>query len=236
MKRWSWLVAIVALWCLQAGAQNVREYIPERAWTHKETIAQELDRLFPALSPRAYVPALIEHESCITLKHSRCWSSTSRLKTAREEGAGLSQITRAYHADGRLRFDKLSEMRARYKEELREASWDTIYQRADVQIRMMVLMLRDDYGRLYEVKDSWERLAMTDAAYNGGIGGLHKERRACSLRKGCDAQKWFGHVEKVCLKSQKVLYGGRSACAINRAHTLDVMTVRLDKYKAKYGI
>ena len=67
-------------------AQNVKTYIPPHAFEYRPTIAAELDRYFPTLYDYNYVPALIEHESCIALTHSRCWKSTSQLKTAREQG------------------------------------------------------------------------------------------------------------------------------------------------------
>lgn len=232
-----WILAIVMMVCAGiAGAQSVRTYIPPQAFDHKATIAKELDQHFPQLHERNYVPALIEHESCISLKHSRCWKSTSQLKSARELGVGLGQVTKAYNPDGTVRFDSLTEMRRRYKQELIEASWDTIHQRPDIQVRVITLMLRDSWGRLFDVKNLDSRMAFIDAAYNGGLGGLNKERRQCSLTKGCNHMEWFGHVEKVCLKSKKPLYSGRSACDINRHHVKDVLQTRLPKYKRQYGL
>jgi hypothetical protein len=176
------------------------------------------------------VPALIEHESCISLTHSRCWQPTSRLKSAREEGAGLGQLTRAWRTDGTLRFDALAEMRQRHPA-LRELDWATIYQRPDLQIRALVLMSRGNWDALRGVPDYWERLAMADAAYNGGLGGVQNERRACHVRAGCDADRWFGHVEATCLKSRQPLYGGRNACDINRHHVADVLRTRMPRYR-----
>jgi membrane-bound lytic murein transglycosylase MltF len=98
----------------------------------------------------------------------------------------------------------------------------------------VILMTRANWNRLDKlVADNDGKLAMTDAAYNGGIGGVLNERRACGLREGCDPNKWFGHVEKVCLKSTKPLYAGRSACDINRHHVHDVLHTRMPKYKGK---
>lgn len=215
-------------------SQSVSTYIPPQAFSFKDNIKMELDAHFPDIPNYNYLPALVEHESCISLKHSRCWNSKSQFKTSREEGAGLGMVTKAFKADGSLRFDTLAEMRNRYKNELHDASWSTIYQRPDIQIRIIVLMLRDDYKRLYDVKDEWSRLHMVDAAYNGGLGGLNKERRACGLKANCDPQKWFGHVENTCMKSTKILYGNRSACDINRDHVKDVFNNRLPKYKSQY--
>ena len=228
------LVLLVA--CLiPLSSQSQINYIPPQAYDFSSTIGKELDDLFPHIPYREYVPALIEHESCITLKHRRCWSSTSTLSTSRELGVGLGQITKTYNKDGSIRFDKLTELRTQYKRELREASWDTIRYRPDLQIKMIVLMLRQDFGKLYDISDHYQRLAMTDNAYNGGYGGLQKERRQCSLTKGCNPNIWFGHVELTCRKSKKAIYGDRSPCDISRHHTRDVMLTRLPKYqRAQY--
>lgn len=95
--------------------------------------------------------------------------------------------------------------------------------------------MRDNFQALspYAI-NSLEAYAFADAAYNGGIGGLNKERRACVTIAGCDPSRWFGHVEKYCMKSKVALYGKRSACDINRHHVRDVLLVRAPKYKKLY--
>lgn len=214
--------------------QNVKTYIPPRAFEYRSTIAAELDRYFPTLYDYNYVPALIEHESCIGLTHSRCWKSTSQLKTSREQGVGLGQITRAFHPDGSVRFDSLGSMRATYREELKEASWENIQYRPEVQIRIIVLMLRDDYKKLYSLRNEQVRLQMTDSAYNGGLRDVHRARTACGLAKDCDPQRWFEHTERYSPKSTKILYGNRSAKDINLHHVRDVFFTRLPKYQQQY--
>lgn len=221
---------LLALFGSVARAQDVRTYIPPAAEQHRAAFQAEYRAHWPSHPQPSALPALVEHESCLTLRHSRCWNPSSRLKSAREEGAGLGQITRAWRADGSLRFDALAEMRERHPA-LREWSWSNVYSRPDLQLRAVVLKVRGDYQALRAVSDPGERLAMADAAYNGGLGGVHKERRACQLRKGCDPQRWFGHVEATCLKSRQPLYGGRSACDINRHHVRDVLLVRAPKYQ-----
>ena len=79
-----------------------------------------------------------------------------------------------------------------------------------------------------------DALAFADAGYNGGNGGVDKERRACKLTKDCDPSRWFNNVELLCLKSKKALYGNRSACDINRYHVRDVMHVRAEKYRKTF--
>ena len=220
---------LLALFGSAARAQDVRTYIPKAAETYRLTLKAEQAQNWPDHPRAELLPALIEHESCISLKHSRCWNPQSRLKSAREEGAGFGQITRAWSTDGRLRFDALQEMKDRHPA-LREWSWSNVYQRPDLQLRAVVLKSRGDFLTLRAVSDPYQRLAFADAAYNGGMGGVNKERRACGLKPGCDPQRWFGHVEHTCMKSRQPLYGGRSACDINRHHVHDVLNVRSPKY------
>lgn len=220
--------------CSSVEAIDVKTYIPPQAYSYRLTIKEELNTYFRDIPHWNYIPSLIEHESCISLRHSKCWNPRSQLKTSREEGAGLGQLTRAYNSDGTLRFDSLKEMRKKYYAELKELKWETIYSRPDLQIRTMILMVRDNYNMLYAVEDEDSRLQMSDAAYNGGLSGLLKERRACGLASNCDPNIWFNHVEKHCLKSTKPLYGNRSACDINRHHVYDVYIVRMPKYQKNY--
>jgi hypothetical protein len=230
-----WLAALsFALLGQTASAQDVRTFIPPSAEKHMHWVTIQYKEVWERMPEPHYFPALIEHESCISLKHSRCWSPTSRLKTSREEGAGLGQLTRAYNPDGTIRFDALNDMRKIDPRGLNELRWDTVYQRPDLQIRVIILMTRQNWNRLQAlVPENDARLQMADAAYNGGLGGLLNERRACARREACDPNQWFGHVEKVCLKSTKPLYAGRSACDINRHHVHDVIHTRMPKYKGK---
>lgn len=220
---------VLGLFGSVARAQDVRSYVPTAAIQHLPALRHEVRLHWPDHPLPAYFGALIEHESCITLRHSRCWNPRARLKTAREEGAGLGQLTRAWHPDGSLRFDALAEMRGRHPA-LSELGWSTVYLRPDLQMRAMVLKSRDNWRELRMVGQWVERLAFADAAYNGGMAGVQRERRACGLKDGCDPQRWFDHVEAVCLKSRAPLYGGRSACDINRHHVRDVLLIRTPKY------
>ena len=180
-------------------------------------------------TPKAYLlGGLIEQESCISLKHSRCWDPSSKLKTPREYGVGLGQITIAYNTNGTIRFDALEEIRAKHRPELYELSWLNVKARPDLQIKAIILKMKDNYN--YYSKTTKDPLAFADASYNGGIGSLDKERRACYISKDCDASLWFGNVENYCMKSKAALYGTRSACFINREHVTNVLLVRSSKY------
>lgn len=228
-------IALLFVFAGAARAQDVRTHVPAAAVQLLPTLRAEqrahwLDHPAPEL-----LAALVEHESCISLKHSRCWNPASRLKSAREEGAGLGQITRTWRKDGTPRFDSLQELVDKHPA-LAGWSWNNVYQRADLQLRAVVLMSRDNYRSLARVvREPPAVLAFADAAYNGGLAGVQNERRACAQVPGCDPQRWFGHVAKHCLKSRAALYGQRSACDINRHHVTDVLLVRAAKYQALGG-
>ena len=95
----------------------------------------------------------------------------------------------------------------------------------------MTLMVRDIYYGLSDIKDPMNRYHFTDAAYNGGTRDLRKERIACGLTPNCDPMVWFDNVEDMRVKSQKPIYGNRSAYDINREHVDSVFKIRLPKYQ-----
>lgn len=207
------LAALLALFGRSATAAE----LPPRAAQYLPLLSAEIDARWPNVPSRAYLAGLVHHESGCPGLRAKCWNPASQFKTAREEGGGLGMLTRAWRADGTLRFDALAEMRERHPA-LRELTWSNLYHRPDLQLRAVVLKVRGDFAALAAVQDRATRLHFADAAYNGGLGGVLQERRACGLQAGCDPQQWFGHVERVCLKSRAVLYGKRSACDINRDH------------------
>lgn len=212
-------------------SQDVKTYIPANCEALIPVVKTESQTFMPNFKEVWYYNALIEYESCISLKHSKCCSPKAKLSTKRELGAGVGQITKAFNEDGSIRFDALADLTKRYNDELRELSWLTIYDRVDLQVRAMVLMTRSNYNQLLSVKDETERIRMADSAYNGGLRAVLNARIACGLAAGCDSQKWFGHTERYINKSKKPLYAGRSALDINLQHVKDVTVTRRDKYR-----
>lgn len=225
------MVGLLVVFAPRAHAQDVRTFVPAGAYTYAPVLKSEQLRLWPGHPAPSMLGSLVEQESCITLRHIRCWNPGARLKTEREEGAGFGQITRAYRADGSIRFDALDAAR-RLDPSLSEWSWSNVYQRPDLQLRAIVVMNRDCYLRLSRLVPGPQAvLELCDAAYNGGWVGMQQERRACGLKPGCDPRQWFGHVEHVCLKSKTRWQGyGKSACEINREHVVMVAKIRRPKY------
>lgn len=216
-------------------AYNEKTYIPEKADRLVPIVKAEQIKYFPDFPYPPYFMALAEHESCISLTHKRCMDPSSRLKTHREEGGGIFQLTKAYTSSGKIRFDSLSGMRKQHMAELKELEWKTLYQRTDLQIRAGILMTRDNWKTLYAIENSFDRLQFTDSAYNGGMGNVNKRRRVCGLKSGCNPQKWFNHTEKACPGLNRVLYGNRTACDINNHHVRNVLLTKMPKYQTLYG-
>lgn len=228
------LAAAILAAATPAAAFNLERDIPPQAHEHLPVLGKQVREVMPSFPTPHYFGALIEHESgCPAIKRM-CWNAKARLKSQREEGAGLGQITRAYREDGSLRFDALEETRRLDPRGLNELRWDNVYDRPDLQMRMVVLMTRQNWNRASKLtSDPYFQLQITDLSYNAGFGRVLNDMRGCSLKPGCNPQVWRGHVEKTCTASTKLLYGTRSACDISRHHVHDVVDVRMPKYKGK---
>jgi len=205
--------------------------IPANALPLLPLLAIELATHFPQFVDRPVIAAQIEHESCISLKHSRCWNPRSELKTKREWGVGLGQVTTAYHADGSVRFDKGAELRAQYKAELKDFKGEGMYD-ARLQLRAVALLNRQNWLIVQGAADPRERGAFMLASYNSGAGMVRKDRVLCANTAGCNPGKWFGNVERQGFQSKTKWQGyGKSAFEITRHYVPDIMDTRARRYK-----
>ena len=178
----------------------------------------------PALPP-SVLAAQVEQETCITLKSRGCWSPRAELRTARERGVGLGQITKT------ARFDTLADLRRANPVAL--AGWDwaspTLYDPAQ-QLRGLALLDMQGWRALAGVPDD-DRLAMMLSGYNGGMGGVQSDRRACAGTPGCDPARWWGNVEHTSLKAKMAVKGyGKSFFQINREYPVNILRVRRARY------
>ncbi|AOZ48566.1 lytic transglycosylase domain-containing protein [Chromobacterium vaccinii] len=180
---------------------------------------------WPDMPSRSVLAAQVEQESG--------WRERAVLKTSREYGAGLGQFTKAYRADGGVRFDAIREMAARHPE-LRGWGWRNAFD-PHYQLTAMVLKNRDNY-RLIRWSEGEDRLAMMDAAYNSGFGSVLQRRRLCANMAGCDPARWFGGLDKASGQSRHRQAGyGQSFADITNTHVRNVMVVRRVKYRSYFG-
>lgn len=208
------------------AAEPPPKALPYLPLLHDEITSRWSDHPAPAV-----LGALVEQETCPSLTSRQCWNPRAELKTSREYGFGLGQHTVAYRADGAERFNAWRDLRTAHADDLGNWSWQTRYD-ARQQLRAVVLQNRDCYRRLDPLVGNAENtLAMCDAGYNGGVGGVLAERRLCAASAGCDPDRWFGNVELHSSKSRQKWRGyGASAFEINRTHVKNVMVTRRSRY------
>lgn len=218
------IMIMISIGCIFGGN------LPKGYDTYKDVLYQEIDAVFPEFYIPPYFGALIEHESCISLTHSKCWNPRSELKTKRENGIGFGQITKAYNSDGSIRFDTLTTLVKTYPRELKGLTWTNIKDRPDLQLRAMILLWKSNY-RLFINKgiDYLDVLAFSDASYNAGYGNVYKDMQVCKMKASCNPKIWFNNVNTTCTRN-RIIYGNRSACDIMKHHVDDVLNNRLEKY------
>jgi len=184
---------------------------------------------WPAMPLPSALGAQVEQETG-PCPGRQCWSPRAELKTSREQGVGLGQLTRAFTASGATRFDALAEIVRSNPQALAGLSWQNRY---DPQLQLRALVLKDlqGFSLVLSASSPVDRLAMAFAAYNGGGGGLASDRRACAGTHGCDPGRWFGNVERTSLKAKAVVPGyGQSFFLINRSYVQNVMVARRVRY------
>lgn len=198
--------------------------LPQRAIPLIPVLIEEQKMVYPNHPNPSYLAGQIEQETCITLKHSKCWNPRAELKTDREYGFGLSQITIT------KKFNNFEEAK-KWDKSISDWQWDDRYNPV-YQIRALLAYMRNLNDRINGVSDSKERYAMALSAYNGGLGGLNKDRVLCKATANCDQSKWFGNVEHTSLKAKKPVHGYKqSFFHINREYVTNVMFVRSEKYR-----
>lgn len=197
--------------------------VPPNAVALLPVLQSEQRARWPDMPDPPALGAQVEQESCVSLKSTRCWSPRAELKTSREYGFGLGQITIT------SRFDNFAAARG-LDPSLHGWEFADRFDPAR-QLRVLVLMDRNSYQALRALPAGRERLAMAFVAYNGGLGGLQADRQLCAKIPGCDPARWFGHVEQHSLKSRVKQPGyGQSFFDISRGYPIALLVVRYPRY------
>lgn len=223
--------------CLLAGIILVLTVTSSRAGSLPGSAQQYVRALVKEQTvywPNMYAPSLlasqVEQETCVSPTHRMCWNPKAELRTRREQGVGLGQLTRAFHLDGTTRFDALAEVVAQNPKALNGLTWQNRYDPA-LQLRALVLK---DFGLWMQFADTAQpeqRAAFMFAAYNGGLGGVRSDKKVCAGTKGCNPQVWHANVELTSLKNKTRVPGyGKSFFEINREYVRNVLHVRRAKY------
>lgn len=198
--------------------------IPALATVYLPVLAAVMALLWPSMPDRALIAAQIEQETCPSLTSKKCWNPRTELKTSREYGFGLGQLTVTE------KFNNFEAARG-WDKSLAGWKWEDRFN-ADMQLRALVAYDRNLYSQIRFGATDQDRLAFMFSSYNGGLGGLLKDRRMCASVKGCDPERWFGHIEQHSFRAKTSVAGyGKSFFDINREYVRNILFVRSPKYR-----
>jgi opacity protein-like surface antigen len=178
----------------------------------------------------AYFAGQAEQESCASQR--MCWNEKTEAFSyndmlsgkAREYGFGISQITITKN------FNNFTALK---KENKNLAGWEFDKRfDAEYQFIAMFTLDRQCYNQVKWAGKEDDRYAFMFSCYNGGYGGIIKDRAVCRATKGCDQNLWWNNVENTSTKSKvpSKVYGGQSMFSINRAYPKNIMKLRAKKY------
>lgn len=198
---------------------NEAKYLPVLERTLKDT--------WPNAPGKSVFAAQIQQETCASLRSKKCWSPHAELKTSREYGFGLGQLTITSRFDNFKAAKKLHPL-------LKDWEWGNRYDAA-YQLRTMILMDKQAYST-FKGAVGKSRMAFMFAAYNGGVGGVLSDRSVCRMKPDCNPNVWYGHVEHTSKKKKTTTQGyGKSFFHINREYVSNVLGVRRTRYTYYFG-
>lgn len=198
--------------------------IPALASVYMPVLAVAIAALWPQMPDPPLLAGQIEQETCSSLTSKKCWNPRTELKTDREYGFGLGQLTVT------PRFNNFEAARG-WDKSLAGWKWEDRFN-AEMQLRALVAYDRNLYSQIRFGATDQDRLAFMFSAYNGGLGGLLKDRRMCAATPKCNPEAWFGHIELNSFRAKTAVSGyGKSFFHINREYVRNIMFVRSDKYR-----
>lgn len=210
------IALIIALLCTSARAGE----IPAGARQHLPTLQAAAAEHWPGAPLPHTMAGQVEQESS--------WKARATLKTSRELGRGLTQLTVTYAGDGRERYNA-------YRDAVRWrqlAAWNWQADPYNPRYQLTYLVLRDKatfatMRRLMATDDdSWRA---TLVAYNAGEGRVLK-RRAVALATGLPADRWAGGLADAHGPAENALLYGRPLWAAVNEYPR-VIFVRAAKYQ-----
>lgn len=198
--------------------------LPNDAERYLPILSAEINRSWAGLTPKTFPAGVVEQESL--------WKLNATLQTPRELGCGFGQFTKAFNADGSVRFDALEETK-RLDPTLANWSWRDCAN-AQFQLRALVTKLRvNDTACIPLMKGNINAKLCAAAAYNGGLGSITRRIRSCQRQENCDAGEWTGHLDRQCPQAQTKVKGyGEDFCTINSRYPGRVFA-RMPKYEGK---
>ena len=190
-----------------------------RAKRYLPALKTAIDSHWSAAPMRYYIAGKIEQESA-------GWKERAELKTSREYGFGLAQITIAYNQDGSERFNNFKAAQRIFKEWQWEDRFNVKY-----QLGYTVITDRSNFKQVSRLmRDDDSRWRATLVAYNAGYGTV-LQRRALAIRSGVPADRWVGGLDQVAMAYEQKLLYGRPLVKMRNEYPHIICDVRSPKYK-----
>jgi hypothetical protein len=175
-----------------------------------------------------YFPGVVEQETCASLR--QCWNPNTQLKTSREYGFGLGQVTIAYGKKGKIRFNNFQEAKEQYAA-LSDWQWDDRFN-PKYQFTFITLEMHHLFSPLAPYfSDDTNRWAATLVSYNAGPGTIMDRIAVCSVTKGCNKALWFNGLDTVASPFEKKLLYGKPLYLRRNEYPDNIIHVRAPKYQ-----
>lgn len=218
--------AMLVSWSMPSFATE----LPPNAVTNLPVLQTQIKQVWAEFKWPEYLAGQVEQETCPSLKSAQCWSERATLKTSRELGIGLGQLTITYNKDGTERFNTFKDVQ-RLDAGLRNWSFADRFDK-NRQLRALVVMDKLNWSKVTGVPGDKDRAAMMFVSYNAGAGRVLSDRRLCKATRGCDQSKWFGNVENTSyLRSVKKVKGyGKTFFETSREYPRNIIFTRSPRY------
>lgn len=194
----------------------------DRSKSFLPVLSQVIDQYWPTAPGRPIMAGKIEQESS--------WKERATLKTSRELGRGLGQLTIAYRADGSERFNTYRN--AVKMKALKDWDWQADPYNVRYQLTYSVLTDRSNFVmvRPYSVND-YQAWKCALVCYNAG-SGRWLSRRHNAKTMGLPADRWDNGLDQAHGPGEaSLLYGRPLWQAVNEYPT--VIFKRSLKYQGK---
>lgn len=204
-----WLIASF----IQPSKANASTGPTAKAQRYLPVLKESFDKHWPDAPLRHNAAGQIEQESA-------GWNEKAELKTSREYGFGLGQIT---ITDRFNNFTAAQKLFPGWK-------WE---ERFNVRNQLAYAVITDrsnfkQVSRLFRDDDSRWRGSLV--AYNAGLGTV-LQRRALAIRNGIAADKWVGGLDQVAMAYESKLLYGRPLYKMRNEYPHIICDIRAPKYR-----
>ena len=192
----------------------------DRAKAYLPILSKVIGAYWPSAPGKPIMAGKIEQESS--------WKEKATLKTPRELGRGLGQMTITYRADGSERFNIYRD--AVKMKALKDWDWRSDPYNVRYQLTFSVLTDRANFSTVRPYAESdYQAWKMALVCYNAGQGRW-LSRRHNAKSKGLPRDRWDGGLDRAySLGETKLLYGRPLYEAVNEYPR--VIFKRAEKYQ-----